>query len=378
MTSRLQVGWPACCWRCRRRGRRHPRGGAGRRSPRVARRRRPARPAPPGTARQERVGARRTPPAPAVGHEAPGPPRRRLVALRRRSQPDVAHDDQWHRQEKAEHAGPEERHQRLCLRRLSTMRTRARTRSSSVRDLVQGMPARLASVVQLRPPAPPPPRGSGVGTPDRWCRRTAARPSRHPPRRSMPASGSSSSPGSTRRIATTSWRSVSRDIDPLPARLADEVGDRRRSASGAGPPRRPPRSAGQVGAAARRRRRPQELVGQPQDLSSTVAGRDRALDGVVVEDRADPVAAPRQETGQRGRHLDRAPSPSGARSARNPSTESDRAAATPSARGPRGRCARGRRRVRAVTFQSMWRTSSPGSYSRRSVTSMPAPRNIVR
>ena len=33
---------------------------------------------------------------------------------------------------------------------------------------------------------------------------------------------------------------------------------------------------------------------------------------------------------------------------------------------------------RAVTFQSMWRTSSWNWYSRRSARSMPAPRNSVR
>ena len=34
--------------------------------------------------------------------------------------------------------------------------------------------------------------------------------------------------------------------------------------------------------------------------------------------------------------------------------------------------------VRAVTFQSMWRRSSPYWYSRRSATSTPVPRNTVR
>ena len=122
-------------------------------------------------------------------------------------------------------------------------------------------------------------------------------------------------------------------------------------------------------------RRPQQARGRARSTwLRPLRGGIVRLDVVVEEDRADAVAVARQQARERRRELGRARAPSAARSGRSPSTATGRAGARRSARGPRCTARTYGVSIRAVTFQSMWRTSSPGSYSRRSAKSMPVPR----
>ena len=155
-----------------------------------------------------------------------------------------------------------------------------------------------------------------------------------------PASGSSYSRGSTSRIATTSWRSVSCSSGRSQpgAVMKSEMrttSERRRiapSANSSSPARSviAPRAAGRL----------HQAPGQGQHLVAAAARRDRALDLVVEEDRADAVAAAGEQAGERRRELGRARAPSAGRSGRSPSTATGRAGATRSARDPR--CTGGR------------------------------------
>ena len=364
--------WPACCWTRRTPGSRCPRD-AGR--PTLTCGRAKATTMRASAIRNSdgrHVARRRSRRAAAFGVK-PSAASAAAPALRRLSvDAHVRSDGERHQHEEDEHARRDERHQRLCLLRLSTIRTSARTRSSSVDTSYRGVPACLASCVDLGlalpcgrvAEAPPELRVAA-------CRRTTARRSRRPRRRSSRRRGASSSRGSTRRMAMTSWRSVNLRHRPLPARLADEVGDdeHERAPScdaGAGLDQLP-----QVGAAARLGGRPQQLVGKSQHLHAPVAWRDRPLDRVVVQDRPDAVAAACQHARQRDGHLDEHRLLRPRRSGRSPSTaersSSSHAVSSRSSRKVRTWATS----VRAVTFQSMWRTSSPGSYSRRSATSTP-------
>jgi hypothetical protein len=90
---------------------------------------------------------------------------------------------------------------------------------------------------------------------------------------------------------------------PLPAGLADEVGDQDDERAAPHRGRRRVHEDSEVGGGARGHRRPQQLVRQTQDLDPAAVRRDRALDGVVVDDGTDPVAAPGEQPGERGGQL---------------------------------------------------------------------------
>ena len=77
---------------------------------------------------------------------------------------------------------------------------------------------------------------------------------------------------------------------PFPPRLADEIGedeDQRPPADGGEPG---PEEPAQIGDRARTGRLAQQVTGEPQDLPAPTPWLDDALDGVVVEHRADAVA----------------------------------------------------------------------------------------
>src|SRR5690242_21522778 len=115
-----------------------------------------------------------------------------------------------------------------------------------------------------------------------------------------------------------------------------------------------------------------EVVDQPEHLDPAAASGDRPLDAVAVEDRPDPVAVAGQDPGQRRDEVDE-DAPLLALGLDGP--EVDRRAEVEQEPGrdlavleelPDVRCVHPGRDV-----QSMWRMSSPYSYSRRSAKSTP-------
>ena len=118
-----------------------------------------------------------------------------------------------------------------------------------------------------------------------------------------PASGSSNSRGSTRRMATTSWRSVSRSSGrshpgAVMKSETSTTSERRRIV-----PRRVSSRPVEVGDAAVRPRRAQQLRVSASTWLRRWRGGIVLLDLVVVEDRADAVAAAREQPGDGRREL---------------------------------------------------------------------------
>ena len=114
--------------------------------------------------------------------------------------------------------------------------------------------------------------------------------------------------------------------------------------------------------------------------SATGARRDHLLGLVVVEDRADPVAAVRAAAAPGTRPARSAPSPCRARRSLN-RIDADRSSTSQAVRSRSSVYFRTNgSSSRAVTFQSMCRTSSSGVYWRRSAKSMPGavPHRAVR
>ena len=184
--------------------------------------------------------------------------------------------------------------------------------------------------------------------------------------RTSPSSGRSSSIGSTMRMATTSWRWASRVSGALPAGVADEVGDDEDQAAPAGGGRgqRAACAARSVVRARCRSRRPRpgQLVGEPQHVGAAGAGRDHPL-----------AAACRTASRRPGCRRGRAAGPGV--TASSVSTDVLAVPAGPNRidadRSSTSHAVSSRSSVywrtygsssRAVTFQSMCRTSSSGVY----------------
>ena len=190
-----------------------------------------------------------------------------------------------------DHSRGQETHARLrCEAR--TRSTSASTMSSAVVTTCQphlsASSRPRAARRELRPR-----RGTGCGTPGRSCLRGAAHRSRHPRRTRCRGCGSSVSSGSSTRIMTTSWRWASRVSSrsqpgsPMKSEIT-KTRLRRRIVVAAS--RQHPRDVrGRTWPP--RRRCPQHHVGDPEHVATAAAWRYDRARRVVVQDRADPVAA---------------------------------------------------------------------------------------
>ena len=139
----------------------------------------------------------------------------------------------------------------------------------------------------------------------RACPRTAARRSRHLPCTIGPMSGSSTSRGSHRRTASTSWRWLSRlsgRSQPGALMKSEMTKTSERRLIACKPAFEQRRQVGER--RARQARLLEQVVDQAQHLDPPAAGRDRALDPAAVEHRADPVAVAGQQARQGGHEID--------------------------------------------------------------------------
>ena len=194
-----------------------------------------------------------------------------------------------------------------------------------------------------------------------------------------PMSGSAVSRGSTRRTASTSWRRLSRCSgfsQPGALMKSDTITTIERRLTWRWPPRTAPRGRSPARA---QPRLGHEVAHDPQDLARPPAA------GIV---RSTSLAKNIAPTRLPRRVISRA-------SVAVKSTSTERFCRPPSAvpkstdglRSSRNHAVISRSSwysrtcgivVRAVTFQSIRRTSSPGSYSRSEARSSPAPRNRLR
>ena len=193
-----------------------------------------------------------------------------------------------------------------------------------------------------------------------------------------PASGSSYSRGSTSRMATTSCRSLSRSrgrSHPGPVMKSETrtTSDRRRIVrSAVSSSRVRSVTAPFVAGGGRRRLRVSastwfRLLRGGSVSSSSLSNRIAPTRlPPLVRSRAKVVASSHR-TSSFGRSI--GPKPIEGDRSSSSHAVSSRSSAYWRTNGVS---------IRAVTFQSMCRTSSPGSYSRRSRKSMPAPRKTVR
>ena len=283
------------------------------------------------------------------------------------------HDDaERHHHEEREHPRPDERHQRLCLLRLSTMRTRARTRSSSVETSYSGDAGLLGRVAGSRASrVPARPRRSGGGTRDRWCRPTAARRSPRPRRRSSRRRAARARAG--RRGGSRSprgARSAGVIARSQPGSLMKSEIDEHQRAS--------------PGDAARRPRSGRLDRCCPLDSAAAAAARGRVaapgvrpLRGGIVRStallyRMAPTRLPPRVSTRASVVATSISTVSFGRSVGPKPIDGERSSSSQAVSSRSSRNVRTwATSMRAVTFQSMWRTSSPGSYSRRSATSTP-------
>ena len=106
---------------------------------------------------------------------------------------------------------------------------------------------------------------------------------------------------------------------------------------------------------------------------AAAAGRDAVRSAAVADDRADPVAAAHGQVHDRGDRGEHQFALLGQRRCRSPCSATGRRPARSPARGRRSSAGRAGSVVRAVTGQSMRRTSSPGAYCRDSPASLPGP-----
>ena len=194
-----------------------------------------------------------------------------------------------------------------------------------------------------------------------------------------PIGVSSSSRGSRISTASTPWRARSARSGALPVALAAEVRDDDDQPAGAGharPSRRPRRRA-----RSRPRRRPRARARSSASSCSRPRRpwRGRSTFGAPPPNATTPSRLPRRvatwpiasATPSATSALRRSAVPN-VIEAETSSTSQAVSARSPTCTRTCGSC------MRAVTFQSMWRTSSPGRYGRIIASSVPAPTCGVR
>ena len=247
-------------------------------------------------------------------------------------------------------------------RRLPAIRTKARAgRPRSTRRANRLEPGATARRMIASSRPGPRPRAGGAA-PGRSSRRAVAHPFPRPRTNSSPASGSSYSRGSTNRTATTSCRSVRRSSGRSQPGLADEVGDQHEQRPAAHDPRRRVRAVRRGRSTAPPSDRAEELARAGASTWWRPCAGGIVDDLVaVVDDGADPVAATHEQLAEDRRQLGAARAPWSVSAAPNAidRERSSRSHAVSSRSSMNSRT--NSSSMRAVTFQSMWRTSSPHS-----------------
>ena len=294
-------------------------------------------------------------------------------AVRRRDDPHVAGDEHRHEQEAAERARRQEGHRwPRCLRK-ATMRSEHPhdvVVGGQVVEVDTGAADRGCAAARRVPRRLP---GSDAGTAGRWCRRAAAPRSRRPASRRRPASTRPTSRGVPDADRDDLVALREHPERPLPPRLADEVGedeDERAPADG-GERRRGRARSGRWPCPRGRRGRNRSRV---RRSTCRRPPRGSMMRSIALSYSTAPMRLPSRVSSRPIVAASSTSTDSLVRSTWPKRIDDERSSSSHavSSRSSMYWRTYGTSR-RAVTFQSMYRTSSCAWYSRRSAKSLPEP-----